>query len=286
VPSGPGLPPGRYRDSCQGCWLRQEGSVLECSHCRTAAGQQVEASAADVQRCEPPGDLDNRDGKLLCSGLQNAPDVPDGPYLESCQGCRLEAGGAALACSHCDTPGGRQHAAGLDLLACPPGAAPENILGGLSCGSEVHAPGIPPGRYATSCKSCTVADGRLACASCLNTFAKEVVPEPYSLERCPAPGVLDNRDGVLACAELPSAEDVPAGAYSETCQGCRLEQEGAVLACSHCSRANNTQVAASYELAQCPPPGQLHNHDGGLACKGGPTTTPEPPAHPRRTTKR
>jgi len=56
-----GIPPGGYKDSCQGCSMK--GTELQCSHCRAANGKQL-SSKVTMANCK--GAPDNNNGRLVC----------------------------------------------------------------------------------------------------------------------------------------------------------------------------------------------------------------------------
>ncbi|CAE8583567.1 unnamed protein product [Polarella glacialis] len=68
--SGPAVPGGAFRESCQGCRLESsetgQGQVLTCSHCRAADGRQKPSSLALAGCPDPAQMLQNRDGSLIC----------------------------------------------------------------------------------------------------------------------------------------------------------------------------------------------------------------------------
>ncbi|KAL1496089.1 hypothetical protein AB1Y20_014715 [Prymnesium parvum] len=114
----------------QGCRLEQSGAVLWCSHCSTASGARREAEY-ELRRCAAPAALDNHDGKLFCSGVRSAADIPEGAFRHSCQGCSQQSG--VLSCSHCSTADGRQLAAELTIAGCKQPAEIDNRDGVLVC---------------------------------------------------------------------------------------------------------------------------------------------------------
>ena len=113
-PNDVAIPAGRYQQSCKGCELRNR--LLACSHCSTAAGRQV-PSTFSPELCPPPGVLDNDNGKLVCSGLPNAAAVPDGPYLQSCQGCQVTNTPPSVQCRLCRRADGQQ--VGVSMTCLP-----------------------------------------------------------------------------------------------------------------------------------------------------------------------
>mmetsp|Transcript_19803 Transcript_19803/g.31620 ORF Transcript_19803/g.31620 Transcript_19803/m.31620 type:complete len:169 (-) Transcript_19803:47-553(-) len=67
-----------------------------------------------------------------------------------------------------------------------------------------------------------------------------------------------------------NAGDVPAGDYTGSCNGCRLEPEGgSVLFCSHCAKTCGKRVEAKLDLAACRASGSVEfvNRDGTLKCE-------------------
>jgi len=98
------------------------------------------------------------------------------------------------------------------------------------------------------------------------------------LRRCPSPpAFLDNSNGHLTCAGLPHDRGVPRGGYQRSCQGCAMEQSGALLRCAFCAASSGAQLEASIEVSQCPSPGSIDNSNGALVCRGLPNAADIPP---------
>lgn len=206
VPDTPGVPPGAYRDTCQGCSLDANRGALRCSHCLTADGRQVPASLS-LLRCAAPPALENRDGALMCREREGAaPKLPVGPYQQSCHDCKLGAAGLLLSCASCRARDGRGRPASYLVQECAPPGRLHNEDGILACRG-----GLPPGTYHGSCEGCSVfLEGVLTCSGCRAADGRKVAAS-YKLERCPSPGALENRDGVLACRGAPSSVGAAAG---------------------------------------------------------------------------
>ena len=51
--------------------------MLSCTHCGQMDGWRS-ASSYDVARCPLPGNIDNNNGMLQCSGLPNVGGIPEG----------------------------------------------------------------------------------------------------------------------------------------------------------------------------------------------------------------
>jgi len=86
LPNGPNIPPGDYLNTCTGCFLRYDDTVLECRECLGVAGKKQKTSIY-LDECKT---FTNDNGKLACSfTIDNSDDndVPYGPYLDSCGGC-------------------------------------------------------------------------------------------------------------------------------------------------------------------------------------------------------
>lgn len=197
-----GIPPGGYRDSCQGCALA--GSSLTCMHCRAADGRQLEASY-DVQKCVAPGKIDNDNGALICSGMVNQRGIPAGAYQGSCEGCRLERGGALLTCAQCRDASGRRHETSYEPKRCPPPGKLDNANGMLRCTGLPNGDNIPAGGYRDSCQGCTFDGSVLSCSHCSTSDGRQLASS-YDLSPCRRKRrgaccvSFDNADGVLRCA--------------------------------------------------------------------------------------
>lgn len=144
--NGADVPPGDYLKSCSGCFLHEGGTVLRCRSCFASMGRDAPAEI-EVARCTS---FMNDDGRLVCSfvALDNALDVPPGPYLRTCGGCAVvapAAGTAAprlLSCTECLDRAGARHWAELDYAGatpdavCPPGLRVANDDGRLVCAPD------------------------------------------------------------------------------------------------------------------------------------------------------
>jgi len=195
----------------------------------------------------------------------HGPGIPEGSYLDSCQGCRLEEGGKLLVCARCTLPGKASSESRLRLRQCTTGLV-DNIHGQLTCVPEQNADDIPPGPYADTCLGCKLQDlgRRLTCSSCTTKNGRRRATS-ISLLACAPPLEVVNSDGQLVCPGLGNAPDIPPGPYQDKCQGCGLENGGTRLRCAVCvSPLENAEV--TFELAQCPRPGKLEHNHGELVC--------------------
>jgi len=128
------IPAGGYQRSCNGCQQvqREAGLMLVCSSCRRADGEEVRG-VLNLDMCPHPGVPDNRNGHIVCVGVPNDPDVPEGDYQRSCSGCSLVSNGSMLACLGCDKADGSQRAVNFDVSSCPPPKVLDNSDGVLTC---------------------------------------------------------------------------------------------------------------------------------------------------------
>jgi len=201
----------------------------------------------------------------------HGPSIPEGSYLDSCSGCRMEGSGAILVCARCVSPGSASSGSRLALGRCGAQRLVDNIQGELECKPEANAAGIPPGGYAHSCLGCKLEDGgsMLSCSHC-GTKQGSRRSSAISLSRCAPPAAVDNQDGQLVCVGLANGAGIPDGPYTKSCQGCVLEGDSSVLRCAFCAGGATGPVEASYELSRCPSPGKLENGRGKLVCIGKP----------------
>ena len=126
------IPAGDYKTSCRGCKLEDgEASVLACSHCEKPCGARI-PSRLDTSSCTDGSTVTNSAGKLSCKPPPpiNAPDVPTGTYLGSCNGCTVTDD--LLSCSECTDGAGNKHATSLRLDTCDVSTI-SNEQGSLSC---------------------------------------------------------------------------------------------------------------------------------------------------------
>ena len=59
--------------------------------------------------------------------------IPEGSYLGSCEGCRLEDGGRRLVCTHCGDGAGRRVESSIAAGSCGPDEQLGNLRGRLAC---------------------------------------------------------------------------------------------------------------------------------------------------------
>eukprot|EP00929_Paragymnodinium_shiwhaense_P050889 TRINITY_DN25620_c0_g1_i1.p1 TRINITY_DN25620_c0_g1~~TRINITY_DN25620_c0_g1_i1.p1 ORF type:complete len:1033 (+),score=90.75 TRINITY_DN25620_c0_g1_i1:64-3162(+) len=264
-PHEEGIPPGTYVDSCQGCRLEDSGKLLHCARC-LSPGHASSVSRLSLEGCPPPGEVDNIHGDLDCKPRPNEADLPAGGYLGSCLGCKIEADGKSVVCSHCSTSDGHRRESSYSLDRCPAPHTLDNNDGVLVCNGIPNADNIPPGGYRDSCHGCALsADGRfLKCTHCL-AADKRQLESVVDVTGCPMPPAkIDNQNGKLACTGIPNARNIPPGGYRNSCNGCRIDNGW--LRCMHCRAADGSQAYAHAELAKCPPPGVFDNMNGRLVC--------------------
>merc|ERR1711924_228964 len=198
----------------------------------------------------------------------NEASVPSGSYLQSCAGCAVKDGpeGRTLSCSHCSAPGSPPVSSSIVLSTCPQSFSNNN--GKLICSPVPNAQDVPKGGYIHSCKGCSIVEQVLMCTHC-SAANGDQGPSSLSLEDCPPPQNIDNSNGRLMCSPSPNAADIPPGGYMESCLGCKVQRDSGkspLLTCTHCRKSDGEQVRSQIEVAQCPPPGHISNHEGSLTC--------------------
>jgi hypothetical protein len=198
----------------------------------------------------------------------NGEGIPDGSYLGSCEGCSMT--GLLLTCTHCRSRGVFEGSS-IDMAKCHRDV--NNVHGALSCAPEPNQLDIPHGHYTTSCLGCLLDTGgkggadRVYCSHCRDCEGA-TRPAAYVLSRCPSPGMMTNDCGIIKCHNMENAQNIPAGGYAHSCEGCKLTTDGTVLSCSHCGTADGRQIETSLALAACPASqGSPDNSDGRLVCK-------------------
>lgn len=90
-------------------------------------------SRIDTSSCPDGAGITNRAGVLACkevAGSINANGVPEGNYLDSCQGCAVTGG--TLTCAKCSNGSGKETASSLALDYCDL-ATISNQMGQLTC---------------------------------------------------------------------------------------------------------------------------------------------------------
>mmetsp|Transcript_128068 Transcript_128068/g.239695 ORF Transcript_128068/g.239695 Transcript_128068/m.239695 type:complete len:472 (-) Transcript_128068:347-1762(-) len=133
----------------------------------------------------------------------NEAGVPEGDYLQSCNGCKLQADDDELYCSHCmKSCGARVMAIMYDVKKCKVdnGAKIYNFDGSLVCEDPLpeNDGGIPDGSYQFSCYGCSMIEMNLTCTACLDE-ARGRHHTTIPLAGCTSFG---NLAGKLQCDEL------------------------------------------------------------------------------------
>lgn len=293
-PNEEGLPPGSYLKSCNGCRSVPLTNLFYCTQCTRGCGKVVESDKAVVDRCASFG---NDNGHLVCeegAGFQeakaqllgNAEGVPEGPYLESCGGCRAIrdeealAGQTRLACSGCLDWHGATHASSLILESC--------LAGGDTVGNEngvlvCAPPPLPKGAYKSSCRDCRLAKApedavyflRCRCRDAQENLKDAVLYPPPGQTGFGMCNSIDNQNGALVCdttrePKPPDQDPLPRGSYEESCRECTLidgNTEGAprILAC----RCSNEKGSFRFAILQLGGGGDcvdIDNRNGELIC--------------------
>ena len=135
-PNAADIPRGSYRASCWGCQVVDDDDtrVLTCE-CAARCGTLQRTVYVLDGTCTV---FTNRDGELACDrAMENAPDVPRGPYEDSCGGCTFDAPARRLACARCRDATGALAPAALVLA---PGCTVVNNGGRLACAPPVDDP--------------------------------------------------------------------------------------------------------------------------------------------------
>ena len=90
-------------------------------------------SRIETTSCPDGAGITNRAGVLACkevAGATNANGLPEGNYLDSCQGCAVTGG--TLTCAKCSNGSGKETASSLALDSCDL-ATISNAMGQLTC---------------------------------------------------------------------------------------------------------------------------------------------------------
>jgi len=196
LPNDKDVPAGRYLKSCQGCKLHDGGALLKCSDCDSASGHRRQ-SHIRVGECPSPGILDNENGNIVCNGLPNADNVPEGTYKGSCTACQLINDGSLLQC-RCSAADASRRLSSIKVEDCRAPGVIGNDNGLLICSGLPNSPGIPGGGYRDSCQGCTLQERVLKCSHCRAADGRQLA-SMLDLRDCPPDRNIDNRDGDLRC---------------------------------------------------------------------------------------
>ena len=155
--------------------------------------------------------LNNIHGALQCQAKPNEPNVPQGPYEGSCQGCKTgvvtnrdQSQKRILTCTHCGTADGNMRPARYELERCMmhPEAILDNQNGILTCIGIGNHHDVPQGPYHDSCQGCYVDPDKpnvLSCSHC-RSAAGQQLPAAIKFTDCHREKqVVDNNNGQLVC---------------------------------------------------------------------------------------
>lgn len=120
-----------------------------------------------------------------------------------------------------------------------------------------NGPELPPGSYLGSCRGCTHhKTGKvLICTHCGLSGSPSTASTLKMADCKGKSGEVDNIGGELKCKPAANARNIPRGGYAGSCLGCTMS--GTKVQCSDCGTAGGARVAASYDMARCPPPHNL-----------------------------
>ena len=179
--------------SCQGCHLT--ASLLQCPLCRRADGRQM-ATSHSLETCTRPAQLENQDGKLVCSGAL------DGPYKRSCSQC--QQAGDLLSCQ-CLQSSGKPLDSSYDISRCRDPAQLHNLEGRLTCQGVPNGRRLPPGPYLETCQGCSLVKEILTCSHCLNAEGRQL-ESSIEVASCLAQQLsVENLNGMLGCSDKRSS---------------------------------------------------------------------------------
>ena len=108
----------------------------------------------------------------------------------------------------------------------------------------------------------------LRCEQCATEYGT-VMPAELDVTNC---GKIENKLGRLVCAfrrttpvsqPKPGSPALPPGNYLSNCAGCKLLENGALLECRSCKRADGSTRYTIIETARCR---EFTDNDGALAC--------------------
>eukprot|EP00727_Mastigamoeba_balamuthi_P010050 m51a1_g5668 hypothetical protein (978) ;mRNA; f:919970-924001 len=204
----------------------------------------------------------------------NAPDIPPGPYRDSCGGCRIE--GDLVICDECTDSRGGKKKAFISVSECE---SITNSDGFLVCDKAPNQPGIPPGDYTDTCGGCRI-DGNLLKCECKDSTG-EFRDTQIVVSSCPS-GAFANKEGALACGEAKQQqsptrapkEDVaraqepqdwtglPEGTYRQSCEACKASDPPKTLTCN-CKDGDGSLHQTTVYTDRCH---HFDNHNGKLVC--------------------
>ena len=242
------LPKGSYKDTCGGCHV--SGSWLWCRFCKGSAGVDVADLKIQYRKCH--GDIGNLGGNLVCTDARHVGDdpqdvrwLPPGSYRETCRGCRmLNRETKRLSCAECwSKTTGELMTSWINTGHCH---RFRNNDGRLECEAphkwDRYGNILPSTDNAREEGKQEEAMEGADDAGCAGT-EKEVEHEDMS-------GTVETPVGM------------PRGSYMDTCRGCRLSDDKAVLTCSACA-GQRGHDAVSINVNDCH---FIYNEQGTLRC--------------------
>jgi len=138
IPNEENIPPGPYKSTCWGCVVAKDDDddLLTCQ-CELDNGLLEQTWYYLDGSCYA---FKNSHGELVCDKeLENEPNVPKGPYQDSCGGCSFNAETGMLTCTRCRDKTGELYDSELKVTE---GCIIKNNEGSLECG--VAPPPPPP----------------------------------------------------------------------------------------------------------------------------------------------
>ncbi|KAL7560969.1 hypothetical protein ACA910_022453 [Epithemia clementina (nom. ined.)] len=209
---------------------------------------------------------------LSASGNNKIPNdegIPSGPYLTSCNGCKLTEDGEKLFCKNCPKSCGSFVSSEVSVAACE---SFSNNNGTLVCETlSEEAQSLPQGTYLGSCDGCSMqSNGMLRCTACKNSEGGTSA-STVDVTGCSTVG---NNDGRLVCEStakilakyLQKKDGLPDGDYLSSCSGCSYEAENDyfVLSCMACNTQDgDTKSSRIYLYKPC----WVINKNGQLTCE-------------------
>ncbi len=125
---------------------------------------------------------------------------------------------------------------------------------------------MPDGTYKRVCHGCALErhDTILTCRQCKDDASGAWVSASIAMSRCETFAFVG---GALACDRKAGRDALPRGSYLNSCGGCRVVGEHAILFCDYCQGHGAASPNVQLNFADC---ASVGNDGGNLVCEAAP----------------
>jgi hypothetical protein len=185
-------------------------------------------------------------------------DMPRGSWKQSC--IFIDMAGSTLL-AECKKIDGSLVESSLNMKTCARRSTVSNMDGVLTCDKGTKASTetqLPKGSWSESCTNGRM-EGSVLLARC-RTKSGQMRSASLNVAECKQSSVWNN-DGWLSCDTPKQTYHLPAGSWSQSCEGARVEGNTMVATCMN---IEGLRVISALDLRTCD--GPVANTDGNLTC--------------------